>query len=162
MLELVGLPQVRGAGDRGGEAGGGGQEQGPGCALDGGQGGDQPDGGMAGDQGRAQGGLGSAADQVSGQHDRAPGQPVGDDASGEQAVRFTLDEWIIRLYPGLSFESAEYGRQAEVVMDVIWSLAGQVLCAGTDVVLDWNSWSRARRAWAIRRCRLEGRDKMAR
>ena len=72
-------------------------------------------------------------------------------AADGKAVRFTLDEWMIRLYPGLSFESAEYGRQTEVVKDLIWSLAEQVLGAGTDVVLDWNSWSRARRAWAIRR-----------
>ncbi len=68
-----------------------------------------------------------------------------------KAVRFTLDEWMIRLYPGLSFESAEYGRQADVVKDLIWSLAEQVLRTGTDVVLDWNAWSRARRAWVIRR-----------
>lgn len=25
------------------------------------------------------------------------------------AVRFTLDEWMLRLYPGLDFESREYG-----------------------------------------------------
>jgi predicted kinase len=68
-----------------------------------------------------------------------------------KAVRFTLDEWMIRLYPGLPFESAEYGRQTEIVKDLIWSLAEQVLRSGTDVVLDWNSWSRARRAWAVRR-----------
>jgi predicted kinase len=72
-------------------------------------------------------------------------------AADGKAVRFTLDEWMIRLYPGLSFWSPEYGSRAEVVKDVIWSLAEQVLCAGTDVVLDWNSWSRARRAWATRR-----------
>ena len=72
-------------------------------------------------------------------------------AADGNAVRFTLDEWMIRLYPSLSFDSAEYGRLTEVVKDLIWSLAGQVLCTGTDVVLDWNSWSRARRAWAIRR-----------
>lgn len=67
------------------------------------------------------------------------------------AVRFTLDEWMIRLYPGLPFDSAGYGRQAEVVKDLIWSVAEQILRSGTDVVLDWNSWSLARRAWAIHR-----------
>lgn len=68
-------------------------------------------------------------------------------------VRFTLDEWMIRLYPSLSpfADSAEYGRQTEAVKDLIWSLAEQALRAGTDVVLDWNSWSRERRAWAVRR-----------
>jgi predicted kinase len=72
-------------------------------------------------------------------------------AADGKAVRFTLDEWMIRLYPGLSPWSPEYGRQTEVVKDLIWSVAEQVLGAGTDVVLDWNSWSRERRAWAVRR-----------
>jgi predicted kinase len=67
------------------------------------------------------------------------------------AVRFTLDEWMIRLYPGLSFDSADYGRRAEDVKELIWSLAEQVLRAGIDAVLDWNSWSRERRAWAVHR-----------
>jgi len=68
-----------------------------------------------------------------------------------RAVRFTLDEWMISLYPGLSFEAAEYGRRTEIVKDLIWSVAEQVLRSGADVVLDWNSWSRARRAWAVQR-----------
>ncbi len=68
-----------------------------------------------------------------------------------RAVRFTLDEWMIRLYPGLSFETAEYGHRTEIVKDLIWSVAEQVLRSGSDVVLDWNSWSQARRAWAVQR-----------
>ena len=68
-----------------------------------------------------------------------------------QAVRFTLDEWMLRLYPGLSFESPGYGPRTEIVKELIWSLAEQVLRSGVDVVLDWNSWSRARRQWAIGR-----------
>jgi predicted kinase len=72
-------------------------------------------------------------------------------AAEGKAVRFTLDEWMIRLYPGLPFDSADYGRRAEDVTDLVWSLAEQVLRAGVDVALDWNSWSRARREWAVRR-----------
>jgi predicted kinase len=68
-----------------------------------------------------------------------------------RAVRFTLDEWMIRLHPDLSFRTAEYGQQTEIVKDLIWSVAEQVLRSGVDVVLDWNSWSRARRAWAVQR-----------
>ncbi|WP_147919134.1 AAA family ATPase [Ruania zhangjianzhongii] len=67
------------------------------------------------------------------------------------AVRFTLDEWMLRLYPELSYDDAAYGRQADVVREVIWTVAEQVLAAGTDAVLDWNSWSRMRRAWAVQR-----------
>lgn len=69
------------------------------------------------------------------------------------AVRFTLDEWMIQLYPGLAFDDPGYGQRTEVVKDVIWSVAEQVLRTGTDVVLDWNSWSRQRRAWPIQRAR---------
>ncbi|MGC1208876.1 MAG: ATP-binding protein [Ornithinimicrobium sp.] len=69
------------------------------------------------------------------------------------AVRFTLDEWMIQLYPDLAFDDPAYGQRAEVVKDIIWSVAEQVLRTGTDVVLDWNSWSRERRAWTLERAR---------
>lgn len=69
-----------------------------------------------------------------------------DDGGG---VRFTLDEWMLRLYPDLHFESAEYGQKAGEVRELVWTIAEQVLVAGTDAVLDWNSWSRARRRWAV-------------
>ena len=62
------------------------------------------------------------------------------------AVRFSLDDWMLRLYPGLHYASEEYGRRAETCKLLIWDMARQVLQAGTDVVLDWNQWSRARRA----------------
>ncbi|WP_157103265.1 AAA family ATPase [Neomicrococcus aestuarii] len=68
-----------------------------------------------------------------------------------RAVRFTLDEWMLRLYPGLHFDSIEYGVQAAEVRELIWSTAEQVVTAGVDVVLDWNSWSTERRAWAVAR-----------
>lgn len=41
------------------------------------------------------------------------------------ALRFTLDEWMIRLYPGLSIDDSEYGVQAEGVRDLIWDVAEQ-------------------------------------
>ena len=65
-------------------------------------------------------------------------------------VRFSLDEWMLRLY-GLPFDDPDYGRLAEACKDVIWSAATQVLTCGVDVVLDWNSWSRERRrTWRAR------------
>jgi predicted kinase len=61
-------------------------------------------------------------------------------------VRFSLDEWMLRLYPGVHFAAAEYGGLAETCKLLIWDTARQVLDSGTDVVLDWNQWSRDRRA----------------
>ncbi|MDA3648488.1 ATP-binding protein [Saccharopolyspora indica] len=66
------------------------------------------------------------------------------------AVRFGLDEWMLRLYPH-RYDTAEYAMRAEVCKELIWETALQVLRTGTDVVLDWNQWSRARRAqWRAR------------
>ena len=65
------------------------------------------------------------------------------------AVRFTLDAWMIRLYPELGIDCLSYGLRAETCKQLIWDSALGTLRADTDVVLDWNQWSRARRAeWA--------------
>ena len=53
---------------------------------------------------------------------------------------------MLRLYSDLSFDSAGYGFRAEICKDIIWGAAQQVLLCGVDVVLDWNQWSRSRRA----------------
>jgi len=76
-------------------------------------------------------------------------------AHGE-GVRFTLDEWMLRLYPSLHFETRAYGVKAVEVRDLIWSIAEQVLLTGSDVVLDWNSWSAERRRWAVDRAAAVG------
>ena len=69
--------------------------------------------------------------------------------TGLPAVRFSLDEWMLRLYPDLHFASGDYAELAEACKSLIWDTALQILSAGTDVVLDWNQWSRERRAvWA--------------
>jgi predicted kinase len=60
------------------------------------------------------------------------------------AVRFSLDEWMLRLYQ-LRYDEPSYPALAERCMSLIWDTAQQILAAGTDVVLDWNQWSRARR-----------------
>lgn len=66
------------------------------------------------------------------------------------AVRFSLDEWMLRLY-GLPYDHPDYSALAETCQEVIWDVARQVLAAGADVVLDWNQWSRGRRAtWRTR------------
>ncbi|MHA7239110.1 AAA family ATPase [Arthrobacter sp. TMS1-12-1] len=63
------------------------------------------------------------------------------------AVRFTLDEWMLRCFPDLAFDSDEYGRKAEECKDLMWEVALQVLRTGSDVILDWNQWNRQRRAF---------------
>jgi predicted kinase len=59
-------------------------------------------------------------------------------------VRFTLDEWMLRLY-SFRYDDPAYPALAEVCRGLIWDTARQVLAAGVDVILDWNLWSRARR-----------------
>lgn len=65
-------------------------------------------------------------------------------------IRFSLDEWMLRLH-GLRFDDARYPELAERCRELIWSTADQVLRTETAVILDWNMWSRARRADAVRR-----------
>jgi predicted kinase len=60
------------------------------------------------------------------------------------AVRFTLDEWMLRLFR-LSYDDPLYPDLSERCQDLMWDVAKQVLTTGTDVVLDWNLWSCQRR-----------------
>jgi predicted kinase len=71
-------------------------------------------------------------------------------AAERPAVRFTLDEWMLRLHR-LPFDDPRYAALAADCQDLIWDTALQVLSVGVDVVLDWNQWSRQRRAtWRAR------------
>ncbi|GAB3533651.1 hypothetical protein GCM10027403_08040 [Arthrobacter tecti] len=72
------------------------------------------------------------------------------------AVRFSLDEWMLRLFPELPYSGDDYGRQASVCKDQLWTVALQVLATGTDVVLDWNQWSRRRRTFWKERANSAG------
>ncbi|MGH3471106.1 MAG: AAA family ATPase [Nocardioidaceae bacterium] len=60
------------------------------------------------------------------------------------AVRFSLDEWMLRLHQ-IRYDDPSYPALADRCVSLIWDTAQQVLVTGTDVVLDWNQWSRARR-----------------
>ena len=53
------------------------------------------------------------------------------------AVRFSLDEWMLRLH-GLSFDDERYPELAEECRALIWDLTAQVVHTGASVVLDWN------------------------
>ena len=61
------------------------------------------------------------------------------------AVQFTLDEWTLRLH-GLSYDRPGYPAAAAACRELIWDTAVQVLRTGAPVILDWNLWSRERRA----------------
>jgi predicted kinase len=71
------------------------------------------------------------------------------------AVRFTLDEWMLRLH-GLRYDDPRYRELAEGCKGLIRDTARQVLATDTDVVLDWNQWSRERRAVWRDRARAAG------
>lgn len=71
------------------------------------------------------------------------------------AVRFSLDEWMLRLY-ALPFDDDAYPEMAGRCRALIWDAASQVVAADLDVVLDWNMWSRERRADAVGRATALG------
>ena len=66
------------------------------------------------------------------------------------AVRFTQDEWMLRLYDR-PYDDPGYGKLTHSCRELIWDVAAQVLANGIDVILDWNCWSRSLRAeWSSR------------
>lgn len=70
-------------------------------------------------------------------------------------VRFSLDEWMLRLH-GLSYDDPNYAQLAEGCRGLIWDTAAQVLNAHRAVIMDWNFWSRERRAEAVARAAALG------
>ena len=68
-----------------------------------------------------------------------------------QAVRFTLDEWMLTLFDDLTPYDDEYGVRADRVKELIWRTAERVLGVGRDVVLDWSQWNSEAREAARRR-----------
>ena len=60
------------------------------------------------------------------------------------AVRFTLDEWMIDLSDASIFDD-EYGMLVEKLKERIWQTAVSILQQGIDVILDWSLWNPERR-----------------
>lgn len=60
------------------------------------------------------------------------------------AVRFTLDEWMARLY-GQSPPADRFGEYFRRIESLLWQQALSVLRAGSDVVMDLGFWSRESR-----------------
>lgn len=74
------------------------------------------------------------------------------------ALRLTGDDWMHRLYPGISTREAELGPCRGRVEQTQWQIALQVLRLDCSVVVDWGVWSRAERDV----CRQEARAAGAR
>lgn len=66
-------------------------------------------------------------------------------ASELPAVRLSRDEWMLRLHGG-RYDDPAYVERLAPCTDLMWDVAVEVTRAGSSVILDWNFWSRARRA----------------
>jgi predicted kinase len=71
------------------------------------------------------------------------------------AVRFSLDEWMLRLFD-LRYDDPRYAARLDACISLIWDTAMQVLRLGDDVVLDWNQWNAERRQEWRRRAETAG------
>lgn len=61
------------------------------------------------------------------------------------ALRLTGDDWMHRLYPGISTADAETGPWRGRVESLQWQVALDALRLQFNVVVDWGVWSRAER-----------------
>jgi hypothetical protein len=73
----------------------------------------------------------------------------------QEALRFTLDEWMLRLFDLTPFD-ANYAPAVGRVRELIWDTASKLVACGNDVVLDWSQWSREMRSEATGRVESMG------
>ena len=71
------------------------------------------------------------------------------------AVRFSHDEWMVRLH-GWNPREEHFGEYRAQVENLIWDEATRELNAGTDVILDFGFWTRESRNEARNRVRSIG------
>ena len=60
------------------------------------------------------------------------------------AVRFSLDEWMIAI-TDLTIDQDAYGVMIAKLKEMFWQTAVAILKQGTDVILDWSLWNPERR-----------------
>lgn len=72
-------------------------------------------------------------------------------------VRFTHDEWMVKLY-GWNPPEKHYAEYFARVEKLIWEEATRVVCAGTDVILDFGFWTRESRDAARNHVRAIGAE----
>lgn len=61
------------------------------------------------------------------------------------ALRLTGDDWMHKLYPGISTPEAENGPCRNRVEGLQWEIALRAIALQCNVVVDWGLWSRAER-----------------
>lgn len=71
------------------------------------------------------------------------------------ALRLSRDEWMLRLF-GFAYDDPAYVAALAPCTELLWDIAAGALAAGASVVLDWNHWSRERRADSLARCKKIG------
>jgi predicted kinase len=71
------------------------------------------------------------------------------------AVRLSRDEWMVRLYGG-RYDDPVYVERLVPCTELMWDVALKIVTAGSNVVLDWNFWSREPRREARRRATRAG------
>lgn len=65
-------------------------------------------------------------------------------ACGISAMRFTPDEWMVKLY-GHNPPAAKFTNYLERVTELIWQMTEQLIQVNQEVILDFGFWSRASR-----------------
>jgi len=61
------------------------------------------------------------------------------------AVRFSIDEWMIKLY-GHHMSRKDFNQRMELVKQLIWELVEHLIALGVNVVLDYGFWRARERA----------------
>ena len=74
------------------------------------------------------------------------------------ALRLTRDDWMLQLYGPIRHDDPAYVAAIPRCTDLMWEVAGQALSLGVNVILDWNHWSRERRADSRERAAAAGVD----
>lgn len=76
-------------------------------------------------------------------------------AAGQQTVVLNRDDLMIRAV-GAPYDDPIYAERLPEVTEYLWEMARQISATGASVVLDWNHWSRERRAQSAEKARAAG------
>jgi predicted kinase len=71
------------------------------------------------------------------------------------AMRFSVDDWMIRLY-GKNPPKQEYGEYGKRIVSLIWDLSSDLIKRGKDVILNFGFWTRKSRDETRKRIKALG------